>query len=442
MRVFVVLLLTLSACAQMSEEQRRQQLESFDMVWRTVRDRFWDPAALEKTGWEKVREEMRPRVEKAQNAEEVRAVLREMLGRLGQSHFGIVPGDLAYEIDAPVLGDGTTGIEAQWVENAALVTRVEAGSSAAAAGVKTGWRIVSIDGRPVDEPLRKIAVSFSGQRKGEYQVALWLRARLSGNPGSEARIEFEDGAGKGAALALERRPDRGTLTRFGFLPAQRVWFEARKLEPKIGYTRFNLFLDPAGLMPQFEKAVKECLRCDGFIIDLRGNPGGLGAMAMGMAGFFVEEQGKQLGVMTQREMSLNFIVTPRAETYTGPLAVLVDGGSGSTAEIFVGGMQDLGRAKVFGTTTMGAALPSMFTRLPNGDGFQYAVADYVSQSGRRLEGGGVVPDVATPLTRRALLEGKDVTLDAALNWIHEQSRARSGASRPPAARRSAGATQR
>ncbi|MCU0246751.1 MAG: S41 family peptidase [Bryobacter sp.] len=195
-------------------------------------------------------------------------------------------------------------------------------------------------------------------------------------------------------------------------------------------------------MPQFEKAVKECLRCDGFIIDLRGNPGGLGAMAMGMAGFFVEEQGKQLGVMTQREMSLNFIVTPRAETYSGPLAILVDGGSGSTAEIFVGGMQDLGRAKVFGTATMGAALPSMFTRLPNGDGFQYAVADYVSQSGRRLEGGGVLPDVATPLTRKALLEGKDPALDAALNWIHEQSRSRSGASRPPAARRGASAAQR
>ncbi len=95
----------------------------------------------------------------------------------------------------------------------------------------------------------------------------------------------------------------------------------------------------------------------------------------------------------------------------------MDGLSASTSEIFAGGMQDLSRARVFGTKSAGAALPSMIERLPNGDGFQYAAASYTSESGKVLEGAGVIPDVTLPLTRAALLAGKDPALDAALAWI-------------------------
>ena len=84
-------------------------------------------------------------------------------------------------------------------------------------------------------------------------------------------------------------------------------------------------------------------------------------------------------------------------------------------------MKDLGRARLFGTTTCGMALPSVFERLPNGDGFQYAVADYVSTSGRRIEGQGVEPHQRVSLERKALLSGRDPVLDAATQWIESQS---------------------
>jgi carboxyl-terminal processing protease len=72
---------------------------------------------------------------------------------------------------------------------------------------------------------------------------------------------------------------------------------------------------------------------------------------------------------------------------------------------------------VFGERTAGAALPSHIEKLPNGDGFQYAVANYISESGRQLEGNGVIPDVEVPLDRVALSEGRDPVLDAALKWL-------------------------
>ena len=65
--------------------------------------------------------------------------------------------------------------------------------------------------------------------------------------------------------------------------------------------------------------------------------------------------------------------------------------------------------------------PSAFERLPNGDGFQYAMANYISQGGQPLEGIGVTPDVEVKLTRAALLAGHDPVLDAALNWMKQRT---------------------
>jgi carboxyl-terminal processing protease len=181
-----------------------------------------------------------------------------------------------------------------------------------------------------------------------------------------------------------------------------------------------MFLDPARLMNLFAEAVQSCIKCDGFVIDLRGNPGGIGVMAMGMAGWFIDKPGQLLGTLYMRESTLKFIVNPRVNTFAGPVAILVDGASASTSEIMAGGMKDLGRAHIFGTRTAAAALPSVLEMLPNGDGFQYAIANYISEGGKPLEGLGVTPDVEAPVTRKALLEGKDPALDAAIAWIKER----------------------
>jgi len=141
---------------------------------------------------------------------------------------------------------------------------------------------------------------------------------------------------------------------------------------------------------------------------------------MGMAGWLVSQPGLRLGTMYMRGATLNFFINPRAEAYDGPVAVLVDGSSASTSEIFAGGLKDLHRARIFGTRTAAAALPSVITRLPNGDGFQYAVANYISTGGQALEANGVVPDVEVRLTREALLAGHDAVVDAALDWIQKQ----------------------
>ena len=80
-------------------------------------------------------------------------------------------------------------------------------------------------------------------------------------------------------------------------------------------------------------------------------------------------------------------------------------------------MQALGRARVFGETSAGQALPATTTRLPTGDVLMHATADLVAPDGRRVEGWGVVPDEQVPLRRDDLLAGRDAPLDAAVRWI-------------------------
>jgi carboxyl-terminal processing protease len=213
---------------------------------------------------------------------------------------------------------------------------------------------------------------------------------------------------------------RGQIAKFGNLPPTHVWTETRRIG-NTGYIRFNMFLDLVHVMAAFSDTVNSCLKqCDGLMIDLRGNPGGIGGMAMGMAGFLLDKPDQKLGTMYLRDTSLKFVVNPRPEVFMGPVAILVDGSSASTSEIFAGGLKDLGRARIFGTRTAAAALPSVIEKLPNGDGFQYAMANYISDGGQALEGHGVVPDVEIKLTRVALLAGHDPVMDAALEWIKKQ----------------------
>ena len=400
---------------QLTGAQKQLNVDSFETVWSTIRDKHWEknPGGLD---WQAVHDEFRPKIEKTETMEDVRAVLREMLDRLHQSHFAILPLAIYQNIESREEGDGTPGFDVRALDGRAIVTEVAPGSVAAKAGVQAGWEVSSAAGKDLT-PL--IAQLKSVPDLHELALERAVMARVTGPPGATRRFVFLDGANAPRTLDLRLAPPRGEMAPFGNLPPQHVWFESKKLG-NTGYVRFNMFLDLVHVMPSFGNAVEACRQCEGMVIDLRGNPGGIGGMAMGMAGWLVDKPGQRLGTMYMRGATLNFVINPRAEAFNGPVAVLVDGSSASTSEIFAGGLKDLGRARIFGTHTAAAALPSVITKLPNGDGFQYAIANYISQGGQPLEGNGVTPDVEVKLTREALLAGHDPVVDAALDWIQKR----------------------
>ncbi len=403
--------------AALTAEQRQLNIQSFEYVWTAIRDKHWQtkPGGLD---WQAIHDEFRPKMEAADSMDAARQVLNQMLGRLHQSHFNIVPAELYSNLDAGHGADTTTGIDVRVVGAQVLVTSVEPASSAFQQGVSPGWEIVKIARTDLTPIVAKLNETYAGSTLRDLMLRRAILGRLAGDAAGPVQVEFLDADGKHTSKALVPGPTKGDSVQFGYLNPMQVWFNSSRVgDGNIGYVAFNVFLDAQRLMTAFGDAVQSCQKCEGFIVDLRGNPGGIGIMAMGMAGWFIAQPDQNLGTLYMRDTTLKFVVNPRLSTFVGPLAILVDGTSASTSEIMAEGLKDLGRARIFGTRTAAAALPSLFEKLPNGDGFQYAIANYVSEGGQPLEGLGVTPDVETPITRQALLAGKDPALDAAVAWI-------------------------
>lgn len=402
--------------ADLTPAQRQADLDSFEYVWKTVRDKHWEarPGGLD---WQAVHDELRPKIEKARSTGEARGIMSSMLDRLHETHFGIFPGEVYKEFESPGSEEGQPGIDVRSLDGHAIVTSVDAGSPAAARGVKPGWEIVRVGGSELAPVLARVAGTFRDSTLLDLRLSRAVLSRLNGPVGKRVQVQFLDGAGRAVALDLDRTVPRGALVKLGSLPPFYFWVESKMPRPDIGYVSFNVFFDPEAVSRTVGSAVAGCKTCSGFVIDLRGNPGGLAGLAMGVGGWFVDTSGLQLGTLLMRDGKLNFVLFPRPRPFRGPLAILVDGCSASTSEILAGGMKDIHRARIFGTRTAGAALPSVIETLPNGDGFQYAIANYISAGGRPLEGTGVTPDEEVKLTRRRLLEGQDPVLDAAVHWI-------------------------
>ena len=407
---------------------------TFDSVWNRVYNTHFDPE-FGGVDWIAIRRELRPRVREVSSTVELRAVLNEMLDRLGQSHFTIIPGASAGVFDRSVRtsppGEAEPGIDVRWIDGSLLVTGVRSGSPAEQEGVLPGWIIEAVDDVSVGTLatwIREAAPSGSQEKDLATWLPLGVRDRLLGVEGSTARLTFRDESDRVLERSILRAAPSGSQITFGNLPPLRVEAEHRieRLADgvEIGVIRMTAWF-PA-VVPAIAHAVDEMRDMAAIVLDLRGNPGGIGALVMGIGGHFLSEP-VSLGTMHTRDTTLQFVVNPQrvgpdgrlVVPYDGPLVVLVDPLTASTSEIFAGGMQALGRATIIGEPTAGQALPALVAGLPNGDRLMHAIADFTGPGGSRLEGSGVLPDVPVTLDRASLLREADPSLEEALRWISQ-----------------------
>lgn len=396
------------------------QLETFDYFWKTVADSHWDEALIEQK-WHPLKEPNRQKVEQATSANEVRGILRGMIEELGLSHYSII-GKSAYSSlkEAEEGGDGTAGIEFRDIPEGIAVWRVRPDSPAAKAGIEPGWLVNRIGKLEMSDLIEDIRQAAKGPTRFETLVGLVVTEIASGEPGAPKEFVFIDREGEERSIELDFMITPGETTVFGNLPPIKVETTVQTIPDGIGYYWFNAFFNPMKVMPEFRQTIRDPNHSRGIIIDLRGNVGGIGAMTMGMASEFSNQQ-TALGVMQLKGNELKFFVNANIDPVKSPVAVLVDECSISSAEILSGGLQDLNLAKIFGSRTAGLALPSTIVKLPNGDGFQYAVANYISASGKVLEMDGVTPDEVITLNRDLLLNDPDPVLTRAIAWIKEQN---------------------
>lgn len=402
-----------------------QRANIFTLVWTRVRDKHYDPK-LNGLDWNAVRTRYQPRALKAPTDAAFYQTLNEMLGELKQSHLGVRAPEDAQALSAdhpaaPGPSTGDSGLTALLIGGQAVVTRVEPGSGADKAGIKPGFILTDVAGKSLAPLLKRIQDRKPALREGEQRVGVWalVRGLLAGPADQKVSVTALDGD-KSQGYEITRQAPSGQIITFGALPPIPSIVEPKTLDGNIGYVRFNIFLFP--LMVQIRQAVQKMAddHVTGIILDVRENPGGIGAMAETIAGLFMSKPA-DLGTMQTRAAPLKFPVFPQSPYYAGPLVILTDEASLSTSELLAGGLQEIKRAVVIGRTTGGMVLPSQVEELPGGGEFQYVFADFHTPRGIRLEGRGVIPDISVELTPALLLAHPDPILDRAIEYMRTQT---------------------
>jgi len=399
---------------------RAQDVAAFDDVWTTIRDTFYDPT-FGGLDWEGVRTSLRPKVLAAATPDEARAVIREMLATLKRSHFALM--SPATSADPVPTGSAIVPIDTRLIGTEVVITRVREGSEASRVGLLPGQVLLRVDDAAVAPWIA--AAAHTDPRMTALNVWRRVQVSLQGPLPSLAKLTVRTG-GREQVLTVRREQPDGDRVVLGDLPPFFVHVNNRAVETPsgrdVGVVGFNVWMASAN--PLIEFAIDRHREQHGLVIDLRGNPGGLAVMIRGVAGHLFDQQ-VVLGRMKTRDTELEFAANPRVVMpdgrrvvpFAGPVALLVDELTASASECFAGGLQSLGRVRVFGRTTAGQALPAQTKRLANGDLLMYVVGDFVTGTGRRLEGVGVIPDEKVALDVAALSAGRDPDLEAALRWF-------------------------
>jgi carboxyl-terminal processing protease len=390
---------------------------TFQAVWGTVNESYFDPG-FGGVDWAAVREKYRSRLGEAKELAGLRSLLQGMLGELHRTHFSIMPRESAVFDPSERSRIGSIGTQEVFTGDQVVFSEVRGGLPAAAAGIRPGDAILGLDGVELAPVLSSLAKAGYPRTRAGLYMAGFVEARLSGAVGSRIRLKLEEPGGRVKEVPVTCGPADGLWSEpVGSFPSEPVRMDARRGTDGVAVLRFSAFLPQ--LMRDIHGLLRSLAPTDGLIIDLRGNPGGISDMACGISGLLSNRE-FSLGVMHMRKGVENFDVYPQATVFRGPIAVLVDGQTASTSEILAAGLQESRRARIFGEKTAGAALPSLFKRLPDGDLFQYAIADTTTPAGALIEGNGVLPDEAVSRTRSDLASGRDPVVAAARTWLDKE----------------------
>ncbi|MEQ1849893.1 MAG: S41 family peptidase [Candidatus Peribacteraceae bacterium] len=155
---------------------------------------------------------------------------------------------------------------------------------------------------------------------------------------------------------------------------------------------------------------------DGLVLDLRYNGGGYLEGAVSLASMFLYE-GKVVTVERRSAPPEVLEVSGSPSWPTLPMAVLINGGSASAAEIVAGALKDHKRATIVGTTSFGKGTVQEIMDLPNGAALRVTVAKWLTPSGHDLGHMGIEPDIEVDRTIEQYRAGEDPQLEAAVKAL-------------------------
>lgn len=361
---------------------RESPKELVDEVWQII-DRTYVDGTFNQVDWKATRNEFLNRNYKSK--EEAYKAIREMLKKLGDPYTRFMDPqefkNMQIDTSGELFGVGLTLAADEKTKALTVISPIE-GSPAAAAGLLAKDIIATIDGKSTQGMDVNQAVTLIrgpagsqvtlGIKRGDKQLDFTLkRARIEIHPVKYSYQKSSDGSG-------------------------------------VGYIRLVQFSANA---PTEMKAAIEALEkqnVNGYVLDLRSNPGGLLYTSVDIARMWLKDGAIVSTVNRQGEQERE--QANRRPLTDKPLVVLVDGGSASASEILSGALQDNKRATLVGTKTFGKGLVQSVRGLGDGSGLAVTIAKYLTPAGRDINKHGIDPDVEIKLSdeqRQALSKDRE-----------------------------------
>ncbi len=340
-----------------------------DEVWQIINYNYVD-ATFNQVDWRQVRREYLNK--SYANQEEAYTAIKEMLGKLEDPYTRFMDPqeykNMQIDTSGELTGVGITISKDEETNRLIVISPIEE-TPAFKAGIMARDIITKIDGK-----------STQGM---EINDAVKL---IRGRPGSTVTLTIQRGS-RIRNFTIERARIK--------LHAVRSRVENTS-QGKIGYIRLTQF------SAQAPKEMREAIRnlerknVEGYVLDLRSNPGGLLYASVDIARMFLD-RGKIVSTVYRKGVVEEQKANNRAIT-NKPVVILVDGGSASASEILSGALKDNGRAVLVGTKTFGKGLVQSVRPLGDGSGLAVTIAKYLTPSGRDINKEGIPPNIIIELS--------------------------------------------
>jgi carboxyl-terminal processing protease len=342
-----------------------------DQVWQLVNREYVD-GKFNQQNWVAIRQDLLSK--NYSSREQAYTAVREALKKLGDPYTRFMDPKQYEALTSQTSGEVSgIGIRMEMNEKTKRLTVVEAieNSPALKAGVKAGDQILAIDGKStqslkVDDASKLI--------RGKAGTAITLKL------GREGKGDFDL---KLTRATIEVPTVRATLRQEG--------------NKRVGYIRLREFSSHAA--DQMRRAIRDLNTkgADSYVLDLRGNPGGLLQSSIEIARMWMDT-GSIVRTVDREGVSDETFKANRTALTKLPLAVLIDGNSASASEILTGALKDNKRAVVVGSQSFGKALVQSVHELPDGSGVAITIAHYYTPKGTDINHKGIAPDVKLDLT--------------------------------------------
>ena len=245
----------------------------------------------------------------------------------------------------------------------------------------------------VISPIDDTPAAKAGIKAGDYIVKIG-KTQVQGKSLMEAVKLMRGPVGTPIELTIRRKGEKKALIKKvvrEIIVVKSV--EAKLLKNKIGYLRLKSFNSNSSDQLIKKIDIFENKKANGYILDLRNNPGGLLTQAINITDFFLDD-GEIVSTKGRKVFENRRFFAKKGDKLNGkPLIVMINNGSASASEIVAGALRDHKRAIILGEKTYGKGSVQSIIPLSDGGGMRLTVSKYYLPSGESISEIGVEPDI-------------------------------------------------